>query len=415
MDQHERTYSSNLVAFALALRDHGINVSTDDVVSAARALETVDPLDRDQFYYGLKVAIIDEPTQEAVFADLFEEYWDELADEIFEEKSDSDAGEAEVDERVVGDEQPDDEQSQQFDADIPESPDRGESATEDSGDLSDMTEQRGDSHGNQSEDSREIALEIGQQEYSTTPTVRTESRDAIDAELPLLVAELGRVLGTLQGYHRRVQPSGSIDLRRSLDMARQKNPDDFPRVEKRRSQTKVRFFVDVSHSMLQNMDQQFLLSFLFECMRQYTDVRIFLFDVEATEVTHHFQSADLSGTLDEMRRAQTEWGAGTTIGECLADILAMDPFVVDRETVSIVISDGWDAGDLDLLDEQMQTLNRRCESVLWFNPRASSPSYEPKVSGMQTALSYISSLFGFSQIEDLRTLVEQLRSTTSRE
>lgn len=412
MSREDRTYTSNLVAFAGALRDRGVAVSTADVVSAARALGTVDPLERDQFYYGLKATVVDEPTQEAVFDELFEEYWDDLSADPFDDEAPTDAGAVDVDERVATAGEADGDDEDRVGVEPPESPDADGDGSTAGGDPSDLAERRSDDRQGQrpDPDADEVALEIGQQERSTSPTVGFEGDRLGTAELELLVTELGQQLGTLRGFRRRVQPSGTVDLRRSLDVVREGNPNDLPRVDKERSQAKVRFFVDVSHSMLRNMHQEFLLLFLFDCMRQFADVRVFLFDTDTAEVTRHFQAADVGATLREMQQAQTEWGAGTKIGACLADVLATDPFVIDRDTVTVVVSDGWDAGDHELLREQMQELDRRSRTVLWFNPRASAANYEPSVGGMRTALPYVSHLFGFGTVDDLRDIVDDLRS-----
>ena len=87
--------------------------------------------------------------------------------------------------------------------------------------------------------------------------------------------------------------------------------------------------------------------------------------------------------------------------------------MVDRETVVTIISDGWDAGDIDVLDEQMRRLNGYGKRVIWLNPRAVADSYEPTVRGMSTALPYIDDFFGFATIDDLRTVVRQLRENTA--
>lgn len=414
MTPDDRTYTSNLVAFCAALREHGVRVSTDDAASAARALEEIDPIDRDQFYYGLKACLVDEPSQVAVFDVLFEEYWDELAAEAFEEGS-AEAGEATLDEHVAGDPEGTSEDVERADVDPPDSTGTTAQSSTDVGDLDDRSNRRSDegASGRGDDGTEEVALEVGRQERSTTPTVAFEDDALATEELALLVTELGRQLGTLRGFRRRVRSSGQVDLRRALALAREKDPSDLPRVEKERSEAKVRFFVDVSHSMLRNMHQEFLLLFLFECVRQFADARVFMFDTDTAEVTTHFQAANVERTLEEMRRTRTEWGAGTTIGACLKEVLTADPFVVDNDTVCVVVSDGWDAGDLDRLREQMTELDRRCRRVLWFNPRAAADGYEPKVGGMETALPYVDHLFGFASVDDLRHLVSELRSRTA--
>jgi len=400
-------YTSELVSFAGALEEHGVRVSPDDVIGAARALTVVDPLDRDQFYHALRACLVDDPEEIPVFDEVFDGFWrdrspdDELGDSPFAEGGGTVAdpgaqpGSAEADD---GRDAP---------ADDGPGSDGGRDGSSRPRRRTDAGEDR------HLKGMEEIAMEIGQQEATTDVDVSVDDRAHEVETLSLLVTELGRQIGSIRGFRRRRHPAGDVDLRKSLDMAREQTPDDLPRTEADRSRAKVRFFVDVSNSMLQNMDQVFLLLFLFECVRQFADVRVFMFDTSVTEVTRHFRTADVMQTLAEMRAAQTEWGAGTTVGACLAEIRAVDPFVVDRETVTIVVSDGWDAGDIELLTEQMRHLERQSRSVIWLNPRAVAPEYEPKVSGIAAAMPYVDHFFGFATSDDLRSMVEHLRSNAA--
>lgn len=403
-----RVYTRDLVAFAGALRDRGIDISPDDLIDAGQALTVVDPLDRNQFYHALRTTLIDGPEQRRIFDEVFSEFWrgpslpDESDDGISvgsSETSDRDGPEDSRSETAGGGDGTDSEPGSGSDEEMDGAERTGHRRPTD-----------GESH---LDDMTEIAMEIGRQEATTDIDVSMREDGRELEELSLLVTELGQQLGVLSGFRQRIDTSGDIDLRRSLDTAREPMVKDLPRVEDERSAAKVRFFIDVSRSMLQNMDQAFLLLFLFECVRQFSDVRVFMFDTSATEVTRHFRTADVARTVAEMRQAQTEWGSGTSIGSCLSEILASEPFVVDRETVAVIVSDGWDAGDIDLLDEQMRHLERRCRRVVWLNPRAVASEYEPAVSGMETAIPHVDLFFGFATIDDLRTVVEKLRSTTA--
>jgi uncharacterized protein with von Willebrand factor type A (vWA) domain len=387
-----------------------MDISPDDLIDAGRALTVVDPLDRDQFYHALRATLVDGPEQEPIFDSVFFDFWRGASP-----RDESDDGTSVVSNDAPGDDGPEGDRSEPTSGDNEADSEAG-SDTDETADSSDRTDRRrptdGESH---AEDTREVAMEIGRQE--ATREIDVSMREDGDghelAELSLLVTELGRQLGVLGGFRQRIDTSGEIDLRRSLDAVREPMMNDLPRVKDERERANVRFFVDVSRSMLQNMDQAFVLLFLFECVRQFSDARVFVFDTSTMEVTRHFRTADVERTIAEMRRARTEWGSGTTIGACLSEILASEPFVVDRETVTIVVSDGWDAGDIDLLDEQMRHLERRCRRVVWLNPRAVASEYEPAVSGMETAIEHVDHFFGFAAIEDLRTVVEQLRSTVA--
>ncbi|WP_254533228.1 VWA domain-containing protein [Natrinema gelatinilyticum] len=385
-------------------------MSTDHAIAGAAAISEIDPLERDQFYYALKSTLLDDQAHRPIFDDLFVEYWDELSSEAEPDRDRPNSGDVDVEETIA------DEDSSVEDGDEPtdvpaEQPPHS-SGTPDVSNLPDgrTNDHEGGSDKRRGEADEEVALEIGQQDRATLPAVSFTGDDLAAETLSLLVKDLGWQLGTIRGFESNRDQSGDLDLRRSLNAAREPHPGNLPRISKERSQVRVRFFVDVSHSMLRNMDREFLLLFLFECMRQYVDVRTFFFDTKSTEVTRYFQSADIGRTIEEMRRARTEWGAGTTIGACLEEILTVDPFIVDHDTIVVVISDGWDAGDLERLREQLHELTRRSQSIIWLNPLATSPNYEPKVSGMETALPYVDHFFGFADVDDLREVVDELRS-----
>ena len=55
---------------------------------------------------------------------------------------------------------------------------------------------------------------------------------------------------------------------------------------------------------------------------------------------------------------------------------------VTHRTVVVIISDGWDRGDVGVLERQMQALKRRCGKMIWLNPLLASENYEPLCKGM---------------------------------
>ena len=76
-DQKKRSYTETLVQFCRALRNSGMRISVDESISAATALEEVDPTNRDQFYYALYTSLIDSPEEKHQFDELFNYYWEE--------------------------------------------------------------------------------------------------------------------------------------------------------------------------------------------------------------------------------------------------------------------------------------------------------------------------------------------------
>ena len=50
------------------------------------------------------------------------------------------------------------------------------------------------------------------------------------------------------------------------------------------------------------------------------------------------------------------------------------------------MSDGWDAGDTELLKESMERIHKICRKLIWLNPLAGYEDYKPQVAGMRAAL-----------------------------
>ena len=230
-------------------------------------------------------------------------------------------------------------------------------------------------------------------------------------QIVFCVGEMGDKIGTIRGYESIQDKNGLIDLRRSMGVIKELPPDRLPRINKDKSLVKMSMFIDVSRSMIRNIDREFLFKFVFECVRQYAEIRVFFFDTDITEVTEYFQTPSLKNSVEEMERARTKWGSGTRIGECIDKIISKDPFIVDRDTAVVIVSDGWDAGDLGVLSKRMAEIKRKSNISIWLNPPASSDNYEPEVRGMKTALPYIDYFFGFNSIEDLEKMTRSLKSS----
>lgn len=405
-------YSATLVSFGRALRAAGVDVSLAELNEAARALTLIDPLDRSAFYHALRSTLLTDVDQVATFDRLFEAFW---ADPWFEEGADEAPGDRpdmDLEDEVASSDPPSLERLDREAAERPGGTEREPMGPPDvgGGGESGVDESAGGATDDSAADaaSRQVAFELGLNQRSEPLEPPAASLPAAE-RLSMLVRDLGRQLGAVRGYQSEPRATGDLDLRRSLGL-RERPPTEFPRRDKRETLARVVLIVDVSRSMLRNLDQDFLFRFLFECVQRFADVRLFFFDTSVREVTAAFEAANVERMRDALSAAGAEWGAGTTIGACLAAILADDPFVVDYNTHCLIVSDGWDAGDLDLLRRQMTRLSRSSRSVIWLNPPASSPAYAPEVSGMQAALPYVDVFAGFASIDDLAALVDDLRT-----
>jgi hypothetical protein len=136
-------------------------------------------------------------------------------------------------------------------------------------------------------------------------------------------------------------------------------------------------------------------------------VRVFFFDTEVREVTHIFETAG-GDPARALERAEVAWGGGTRIGASLASVRRRWPHAVGRRTVTLVVSDGLDVGDVGTLEAGMTWLARRSRAVVWLNPLAATRGYEPTCRGMSTALLYVDGLFAFAGPADVTEIARQL-------
>src|SRR5438445_457638 len=113
--------------------------------------------------------------------------------------------------------------------------------------------------------------------------------------------------------------------------------------------------------------------------------------------------------LDQVARTVPDWSGGTKIGQSLRAFLTRyGGLLLTPRTVVIVISDGWDTGDIDVLDDAMRELHARAGRVIWLNPLLGSPGYEPICQGMRVALPYVDVFASAHNLESLRQLERHL-------
>jgi len=94
--------------------------------------------------------------------------------------------------------------------------------------------------------------------------------------------------------------------------------------------------------------------------------------------------------MDTICRHVPDWSGGTRIGQSLHQFNQNEGRkLLSRRTVVVILSDGWDLGEKGLLRHEMMNLRSRTNRIIWLNPLAGDPDYQPLCQGMKTALPYI--------------------------
>jgi len=154
---------------------------------------------------------------------------------------------------------------------------------------------------------------------------------------------------------------------------------------------------------------RFLLQFIYALQSNFARTESFVFSTQLSRVTEYFKDHDIYEALDVIASEVLDWSGGTRIGQSLADFNEnWAASVIDTKTVVIVLSDGWDTGDADVLEHEMEELQRRARRVIWLNPLMSNPGYQPLCRGMRTAMPYIEVFAAAHNLASLMELEEHL-------
>jgi uncharacterized protein with von Willebrand factor type A (vWA) domain len=199
-----------------------------------------------------------------------------------------------------------------------------------------------------------------------------------------------------------------LDLRRTVRASLRTGGDPI-RLERRTRKvrrTQLVALCDVSGSM--ELYSRFLLQFLHALQNSFARVETFAFATRLTRLTPTLRGARYRDTLRELGREVQDYSGGTRIGASLRAFLERHPRLVDRRTIVVVLSDGWDVGDPAVLGEAMRTLQRRAGRLIWLNPLMGAADFTPDTRGMQAALPYIDGLAPGHNAEALERLVRHL-------
>jgi uncharacterized protein len=168
--------------------------------------------------------------------------------------------------------------------------------------------------------------------------------------------------------------------------------------------TKLVVLADVSGSM--QLYARLFLQFLFALQHSFARVETFVFSTRLSRITEQLKSPAYAEALAELSLAVTDWNGGTRIGESLRAFVQGWPRLLDRHTVVIVLSDGWETGDPEVLGEALATIHRRAARLVWLNPLLGSPDYQPLTQGMVAALPHLDV---FAPAHDLSSLAQLAR------
>ena len=138
---------------------------------------------------------------------------------------------------------------------------------------------------------------------------------------------------------------------------------------------------------------------------------VFSFATRLTRLTPALAAASPDTMLAKAGEAAPDWSGGTRIGAALKEF--NDHYGsrgMARGAVVLIISDGWETGEPELLGAQMARLSRVAHRIVWANPRTQSPRYRPEVGGMAAAWPYCDAVVSAHNLDALDDLLSALRA-----
>jgi len=377
-----RDLTTAVLRFGQMLRAAGLPLTITELMDGVRALDAVDLLDRQDVYLALRTTLVARHEEFPAFDRCFDAFWRFQAEE----------GQG-LDGLTTPTEPA-----------IPEEPAGGngpEAAQKKVSVALEGWEEQADDDGEPLEvpgvSDKEILMD---QDFSAFPV---EDLDEV-ARLTILIAK--RLARRISRRKRPTRRGGVIDMRRSIRANLMKGEIiELRRRERRRRKVRLVLLCDVSGSM--DLYSRFLLQFLYALQNVFGRVETFTFSTRLTRVTEHLKGASYRQALARLTEVR-DFSGGTRIGESLQEFNARWGNLVNRHTIVLMLSDGWDTGEPDVLANELLAIKRKAGRLIWLNPLLGNPSYEPLTRGMAAALPLVDHFAAAHNLASLRDLAGHL-------
>ncbi len=375
----------NMMAFARALKQLGVKVSLSQVIDAGRSAELVDIGAKEEFRELLRSNLISQKEDFPVFDMVFDCFWCEQSYERVpmdtldiegtptESKAEQQGGDEDGFEEAIA-----------------------ETTAQENVPLDNLEELSIPTYSPQELLNRKDFSEMGVDESRAI------------ARAILLIAT--KIATQISRRKKRARKGTTVDPRWTMRRSMKYGGELIELVTRKRriKKTKVVLLCDVSGSM--DCYSRFLIQFMYGLQNELWGVETFVFSTSLSRITHLIRTKDIANALEKISGSILGWSGGTNIGRSLHTFNRdFAPSMVTHRTVAVIISDGWDRGDVSLLEREMQDLKRRCKKIIWLNPLLASDNYEPLCKGMQAALPYLDLFLSVHNVNSLITLGRTLQ------
>lgn len=373
--QRHTALSANIVAFCRYLRTQDFNLGVAEERDALQALACLPLENQEIMKLVLQSTLVKNLHQLTQFEKLYQNYWNEV-----EKAVDAKIAEGKPEE-------------------APPKPTRNQQPS--------LLALKNWLYGNKNEEVTEIAT------YSPSEVLSKKDFTLFTSQEMQEVGKIIQLLAKNLSSHpsRRKQKSKkhqTLDLRRTLYLNKNYQGEvlklayQVPKPQK----FKLVLICDVSKSM--DLYSRFLIQFMYAFQTAYQRIETFVFSTSLQHITDELKRKNINQTLQELAEKVPQWSGGTQIGQSLCKLCQRYERLLDKKTSVIIVSDGWDTGKVELLEESMVRIQKKSKNVIWLNPLAGNPDYKPVTQAMIAAMPYIDIFAPIHNLESLRNLLYKL-------
>jgi uncharacterized protein with von Willebrand factor type A (vWA) domain len=374
---------NNLIRFGRLLHAAGLDLPAGRMIDVASALDHVDIGRRSDFYHALRTLLVHRRQDLPVFDDLFRAFWREPR-----RRSPNDL-------RAMG---------RQRSLGRPDVVLTGAPLDEAVADATARDDLR--------------AGQVAATSYSAQDALRAKDFAEFTGdelrEARRIVSAMTWDLGRRRTWRRRRNEGREPDLRRVAreNMRYGAEPLRIPTRGRTSKPRPLVIIADVSGSM--ERYARMLLHFICSVAGGERRVEAFVFATRFTRITGEIARHGVREAAVVARHVP-DWGGGTRIGEAVrAFNVHWARRVVSRGAIVLLISDGWDRGNPEILGREMARLQRSCRRLIWLNPLLGAPGYQPLTRGMQAALDHVDDFLPAHNIFSLEALAVHLNQISAR-
>jgi uncharacterized protein with von Willebrand factor type A (vWA) domain len=135
----------------------------------------------------------------------------------------------------------------------------------------------------------------------------------------------------------------------------------------------------------------------------------FTFATRLTRLTRALGSRRPESAIQRAAAAAPDWSSGTRIGDALKEFNDRHGRRgLARGAVVVILSDGWERGDPELVGREMERLARLAHRIVWVNPRVSASDFSVQAAGMVAALEHCDAVVSGHSLAALEEVVEAI-------